>query len=223
MDGPFQKSRAFIMHRSSFLGVALLFAAAHPLVAMAQSSAAPTEQDADAARQRERRLPAYRTDLTLQDFRAHDPFIVAHEAEKAYYLYSGRPVDESGRSGVVAYKSRDLKTWEGPQVVFRVPDGIWANPTHGTWAPEVHEYRGKYYLFVTLHNRDAMLAEPPQVWHANHLRGTAVARADGPGGPFELLKTDGPHPPREFMTLDGTLYVDPAASHGWSIATNGSR
>jgi beta-xylosidase len=59
-------------------------------------------------------------------------------------------VDGKNRSGVVAYKSKDLETWEGPQIVFAVPDGLWANPAHGVWAPGIHNYRGKYYLFATL-------------------------------------------------------------------------
>lgn len=190
--------------------LAVLVVASLPQSSCGQD-ASDSEVQAESGRQSGRRgrgAPRYRSDLTLRDFRAHDPFIVAYAPEQTYYLYSGTRVDR-GRAGVVAYKSKDLRTWEGPQVVFAVPDDIWANPRHGAWAPEVHEYRGKYYLFVTLHNRDEILAKPPDVWRVNHLRGTVIARADTPAGPFELLKTDGPHPPREFMTLDGTLYVDP--------------
>ena len=47
------------------------------------------------------------------------------------------------------------------------------------------------------------------MWRENHLRGSVIAVGDSPDGPFELLTKDGPHPPRDFMTLDGTLYVDP--------------
>jgi hypothetical protein len=42
----------------------------------------------------------------------------------------------------------------------------------------------------------------------NFLRGTTVAQADSPTGPFELIGGDGPHPPRDFMTTDGTLFID---------------
>jgi beta-xylosidase len=139
----------------------------------------------------------------------HDPWILAHAPTKTYYLYtSAQRAVGIGRSGTVAYTSKDLVHWDGPVVVFVVPDGAWANPRHGAWAPEVHEYRGKYYLFTTLHNRDALLAQPPDVWKVQHLRGTVVARSDTPAGPFELLKPSGPHPPRQFMTLDGTLWID---------------
>ena len=31
-------------------------------------------------------------------------------------------------SGVITYKSKDLKTWAGPYLVFEVPNGSWADP-----------------------------------------------------------------------------------------------
>jgi hypothetical protein len=103
-----------------------------------------------------------------------------------------------------------------------------ANPRHGVWAPEVHEYKGKFYLFATLHNNDALLSAPPDVWRTNHLRGSIVAGSDSPEGPFQVLKKTGPHPPTNFMTLDGTLYVDPAGqpwmvyAHEWIQVIDGT-
>jgi len=146
----------------------------------------------------------------LADIPVHDPFILPHATDQTYYLYtSGTPhFTDLPRCGVLMYKSKNLSEWEGPYVVFTVPDGAWAHPQHGTWAPEVHEYKGKYYLFVTLHNEDAVFADVPDARRTNHLRGTSIAVADSPEGPFALLKTDGPVPPARFMTLDGTLYVD---------------
>src|SRR5271167_839106 len=93
-------------------------------------------------------IAAPQSHLALSDFYAHDPFILADPATKTYYLYTAIGARQSldGHSGVVAYKSSDLKSWTGPQLVFSVPAGIWANPTDGAWAPEVHRYRGKLYL-----------------------------------------------------------------------------
>jgi beta-xylosidase len=149
--------------------------------------------------------------LHLPDFPVHDPWILADASTKTYYLYtSASPrATHSNRFGAMAYKSKDLATWDGPYVVFQIPDGIWANPMHGAWAPEVHFYKGKYYLFITLHNNDKIFAQPPEVYQINHARGTTIAVADSPDGPFKLLKEDGPIPPANFMTLDGTFYVDP--------------
>lgn len=175
--------------------LAILLAAACPDVATGQPAPLPQEKAGET--------------LKLDEIRVHDPWILPHPESKTYYLYTGTRDPQTRRSGVKAYKSSDLKQWSGPINVFWVPDGIWANPTHGTWASEVHAYKGRYYLFVTLHNNDEVFAKPPEVWRPNHLRGTAVAVADSPEGPFELLKKSGPHPPRNFMTLDGTLHIDP--------------
>jgi hypothetical protein len=155
--------------------------------------------------------------LKLSDFYAHDPFILAYKQNKTYYLYTAAGPRQTGsnRWGVVAYESKDLASWDGPKVVFTVPDGIWANPADGAWAPEVHEYKGKYYLFVTLHNNSKLIAEPAPVTHpvyqgkpaVPHLRGTQIFISDSPEGPFELLGRNAA-PPADFMTLDGTLYVE---------------
>ncbi|HEX3358466.1 MAG TPA: glycoside hydrolase family 43 protein [Tepidisphaeraceae bacterium] len=168
--------------------------------------------------------------LRLPDFQLHDPWILADEPSKTYYLYTSASPRATGsnRFGAMAYKSKDLATWDGPYVVFQIPDGVWANPMHGAWAPEVHFYKGKYYLFITLHNNDAIIAQPPDVWKVNHKRGTTIAVADSPEGPFKLVKEDGPIPPADFMTLDGTFYVDPAGqpwmvyAHEWIQKIDGT-
>jgi hypothetical protein len=110
----------------------------------------------------------------------------------------GSPAIARRSAGVVAYNSTDLKSWNGPQLVFSVPDGIWANPTDGVWAPEVHRYRGKLYLFVTLHNNDKLLDEPVAVTHpiyqgkpaTHHLRGAQIFVADSPNGPFQTAEVN---------------------------------
>lgn len=170
--------------------------------------------------------------LALEDIPVHDPFVVAHEPTQTYYLYtSGRrlnPEDGVRRSGVVTYKSKDLKTWSGPHLVFEVPEGAWANPGHGTWAPEVHEHNGKWHLFVTLHDNDAVWQSPPEAWRDITRRGTVIAVADSPEGPFKLMNPERPHTPWDFMALDGTLYVDPAGqpwlvyAHEWVQRIDGT-
>jgi beta-xylosidase len=91
-----------------------------------------------------------RSHLALSDFYAHDPFVLADTDTKTYYVYTAIGARQSldGHAGVIAYKSSDLKSWDGTYLVFSVPDGIWANSADGAWAPEVHGYRGKWYLFV---------------------------------------------------------------------------
>ena len=154
--------------------------------------------------------PALERGLHLPDLPVHDPWILPREENKTYYLYTSARAAASGtnRAGVLTYESTNLVEWEGPRVVFLVPDGTWAKPTEGAWAPEVHRYGSKYYLFVTLHNSDRVIDQPPAAWRVTHMRGTVIAASDSPEGPFVLLQTNGPVPPADFMTLDGTFYVE---------------
>jgi beta-xylosidase len=95
------------------------------------------------------------------------------------------------------------------------PDDSWADPTFRAWAPEVHEYKGKYYLFTTLHNVQKPLpALMPS--RANFMRGTIIAVSDSLEGPFRMLKKQAPVTPANFMTLDGTLFVD-ATGKPWMV------
>ena len=54
--------------------------------------------------------------LTLKDINIRDPFIMPIEKEGVYYMYasSSQVIDGKTYGGMVAYKSKDLKTWEGP-------------------------------------------------------------------------------------------------------------
>lgn len=164
----------------------------------------------------------------LDAFRAHDPFILAEAASQTYYLYTSVTSGAlpRGQSGVVAYTSKDLQTWVGPKVVFEVPQDGWANPAHGAWAPEVHLYEGKYYLFVTLHNRDTIYTEPPQTPRVTHARATQVFVSVSPEGPFTAL-ADTPSTPEGLMTLDGTLFVEDGVPwmvycHEWIQVVDGT-
>ncbi|MDO3409799.1 glycoside hydrolase family 43 protein [Saccharibacillus sp. CPCC 101409] len=166
----------------------------------------------------------------LADIPLHDPFVLADKRTRTYYLYSGAAPRLNGvdRHGVLVYKSADLDEWEGPYVVFAVPDGVWADPQHGAWAPEVHEHGGRFYLFVTLHNEGRPLEGGPVNGYGRHWRGTAVAVSDSPEGPFELLDADAPVVPFADMTLDGTLHIDEdglpwmAYCHEWVQTIDGT-
>jgi beta-xylosidase len=149
--------------------------------------------------------------LHLTDIQVHDPWIVADQATHAYYLYTSAsaPMTVEHRGGTLMYKSPDLVTWEGPYTVFVCPDGSWADPPQRAWAPEVHAYKGKYYLLTTLHNPDHPIPkqnlDPPR---PTFMRSTIIAVSDSLAGPFKMLKLDAPTAPANFMILDGTLFVD---------------
>jgi beta-xylosidase len=166
--------------------------------------------------------------MRLPEMPLHDPFILAHKPSRTYYLYTSNRANVSGVRGVgtMAYKSKDLLNWEKPKPVFIVPETSFAR--QGGWAPEVHEYQGRYYLFTTLHNDEKTLAKPPEVPFATHVRGTIVAVSDSPDGPFVMLDEKAPVAPADFMTLDGTLFLDRAGkpwmvyAHEWVQKVDGT-
>ncbi|MBP3318026.1 MAG: family 43 glycosylhydrolase [Alistipes sp.] len=145
--------------------------------------------------------------LTLQDIYIRDPFIMPVEKEGVYYMYasSSQKIDGQTYGGMVAYKSKDLKTWEGPIRVFDVPHDNWL--TGIVWAPEVHKYKNKYYLFATL-NSDIVWKAPKEGHLAYVHRATQIFYANSPEGPFVAFDNKHPHTPLGEMCLDGTLWVE---------------
>ena len=165
---------------------------------------------------------------TMPDMPLHDPFILADAADHAYYLYTSNVPRISGMPGVgtMMYRSTDLQHWAKPVAVFVMPAGAWAKD--GGWAPEVHLYRGRYFLFTTFHDESKPIEEPPAVLLRTYRRGTMLAVSDKPEGPFQLVNPDAPVAPADFMTLDGTLYVDPKGkpwmvyAHEWIQKIDGT-
>lgn len=122
--------------------------------------------------------------MKLHDIHLRDPFILP--AEGKYYLYGS-----CGGTYFVTYISEDLEEWAGPYEVFAGQPGFWGEVDF--WAPEVHAYRGKYYLFASFKAKDTC-------------RGTSILMADTPCGPFVPLKNSA-ITPHAWECLDGTLYV----------------
>ena len=152
-------------------------------------------------------ISAQQKSLTLKDINIRDPYILPVEKEGVYYMYASSPTREDGKvyGGMVAYKSRDLKNWEGPVRVFDVPRDNWITGT--VWAPEVHKYKGKYYLFATL-NSDIKWKGDKQGHPAYTHRATQVFWSKSPEGPFLPFEEKTPFTPLDEMTLDGTLWVE---------------
>jgi beta-xylosidase len=204
-------------HRKSLLGLCLLLATAVAAPAsVAQTPAAPAAPFVPPT-----------GPMRMADMPLHDPFIVAEKESGTYYLYTSNNARLTGVRGVgtMAYTSKDLKTWDPPKVVFTLPDtGVWADA--GGWAPEVHKWRGKYWLFVTLHNDAMKLPKTSSI--DVYRRGTVLAVADTPAGPFKLVRDGEPIIAPDHMTLDGTLYVDEAGkpwavyAHEWLQTVDGT-
>lgn len=142
----------------------------------------------------------------LDDVRLRDCCVLADQETKTYYLISATArKSENGRPVVIAYTSKDLEMWEGPHVVFETPANFWAQ--RDIWAPEIHTYKGKYYLFVTFDTED-LLPEQWRQWIPRVKRGSQVLVSDSPLGPYKAFDHTRSTLPPDMMTLDGTLYVE---------------
>ena len=132
--------------------------------------------------------------MKITDIYVRDPFILTLPEENCYLLFGSDGMTCCGESGhhFDCYRSRDLVDFEDPVPAFLPPEGFWG--VRNYWAPEVHFYRGRYYMFATF----AL---------AKGNRGTAILVSDRPEGPYEPW-SDGPVTPEGWFALDGTLYVD---------------
>jgi arabinan endo-1,5-alpha-L-arabinosidase len=132
--------------------------------------------------------------IQKDNIQIRDPYIVPVPSEGMYYLFGTtdtNPWGEPGK-GFDAYRSRDLENFEGPFTVFSPPPGFWG--THDFWAPEVHLYRGRFYLFATF-TSDTLR------------RGTQILKGSSILGPYSSLRNKAVTP-SEWECLDGTLYID---------------
>lgn len=146
--------------------------------------------------------PAQAENVKLADILMRDPCILPDPASKTYYM-----IGSARGNRVRAYTSKDLATWQGPQTIFTAPPDIWGQiPIFGIWAPELHAYQGKYYLFLTFNTRNEF-PEQWRNWLPRVTRGSQVLVSDSPTGPFEPFQNRSTLPP-DMMTLDGTLWVE---------------
>lgn len=136
-----------------------------------------------------------------------DPFILEHDG--LYYLYG----TTSSESGFMAFASGDLVHWTGPLTVYRKPtDATWN--VQSFWAPEVHHYGDRFYMYYTA----ADSQDRPAI-------GVAVSKS--PLGPFVDAATK-PITPAGWETLDAHVFVDDDGqsyllySHSWTQVGAGS-
>jgi arabinan endo-1,5-alpha-L-arabinosidase len=132
--------------------------------------------------------------LTRDSIQIRDPYILAMEETRTYYLYGTTDKNCWGDhgTGFDAYRSVDLEHWEGPFEVFRPEPCFWAD--RNFWAPEVYAYGGQYVMFASFKSPD-------------RCRGTQVLVSDSPLGAFRPLSTE-PVTPPQWECLDGTLFID---------------
>ncbi len=151
----------------------------------------------------------------LPDVRIRDPHILADAESGNYYLTSSlRRSEQHPCGGVEVRTSRTWSTGDLPVPVYAVPEDNWGRA--GVWAPEMHAYRGWYYLFLT-HNSDEPLPGiapgPVCIGTLRTVRrGSQVLLSASPLGPFRVFHSR-PHLPASMMTLDGTLWIEDGAPY----------
>ncbi len=123
-----------------------------------------------------------------------DPFILVENG--IYYAYgTGVSSDDWKNTVWACYKNTSGKL-----------DGVWKltdskvyicpqSAVKNFWAPEVHRYRGKFYMFATYFSS------------ATNHRGVTILKADTPEGPFVEI-TNGHITPHDRDAIDGTFYID---------------
>lgn len=126
-----------------------------------------------------------------QQINIRDPFVVCENG--MYYLYGTRAQDFGcSTGGFDVYTGTDLENWSQPFAVF--DSQAYGLNRSVNWAPEVHRYGGRYYMFATF--------EQP-----NGNRGTYALVSDALTGPF-VPHSEGALTPPDWISLDGTLWVE---------------
>lgn len=134
---------------------------------------------------------------SIRDVHISDPFILADDKTGLYYTYvqfvdvNLFPELKQDEACFYVLKSKDLINWSVPKVCFEKKT-FWADKDY--WAPEVHMWKGRYYLISSFR------AE-------GKLRGCQALVSDSPEGPFTPVG-DKPITPEGWQCLDGTLFVD---------------
>lgn len=136
-----------------------------------------------------------------------DPFVLPFEGK--YYMYGSRVGIPNGFD---VYISEDLENWTSAKPVFEYSEGFWAETDF--WAPEVHLYHGRFYMFATFKG-------------SKRSRGTAILVSTKPDGPF-VEHSEGALTPDGWECLDGTLHVSEDGTpymvfcHEWMQIGNGT-
>lgn len=120
-----------------------------------------------------------------------DPCVVLENG--TYYMYG---------TGWQCWKNSTGKLdsgWEYLGRVVNVPEKAKDN----FWAPEVHKYKGAFYMFTTYLSSET------------GRRGCTVMKSDTPDGPFCEI-SDGHTTPADWDCIDGTFYVD-ESGQPWMI------
>lgn len=137
-----------------------------------------------------------RKNIPLDSIVLSDPFILADSKTKLYYM--------TGTGGQL-WKSKDLKSWDGPYKVAQTNPKSWMGPKPMIWAAEIHLFKNKYYYFATFTNKEIKIDTVKG--NVIERRASHVLVSNQPDGPYVPMK-DSIYLPANKPTLDGTFWVD---------------
>jgi len=158
--------------------------------------------------------------IKLADIHWRDMCIYPDPVSKTYYMVG------PGRRGVRLYTSKDLLNWYGPRQIYEAPKDVWGDvPIKSIWAPELHSYKGKYYLFLTF-DTENKLQEQWREWYPRVTRGSQILVSDSLTGPYKTFQNHSTTPV-DMMALDATLWVEDGVPymvfcHEWVQISNGA-
>jgi GH43 family beta-xylosidase len=116
-----------------------------------------------------------------------DPFILK-APDGTYYLYA-----TSAPDGFLAWSSQNLVDWKEEGYVFKRSHDSWGYQHF--WAPEVVEYKGKYYMHYTAR------------WKQNDSLRIGVAVSESPTGPF-IDALNQPMFDFGYACIDANIFID---------------
>ena len=123
-----------------------------------------------------------------------DPFVLVDDG--VYYLYGTGVSNEDWDRTVWDCYVNNSGTLTGNWT--KVQNRIYQKPLNAQkqfWAPEVHKYKGAYYMLASYFSSKT-----------GH-RGTSILKAPSPTGPFIEI-SNGQITPHHIDAIDGTFYVD---------------
>ena len=129
--------------------------------------------------------------MNLSQINIRDPFVLYENGR--FYMYGTRAADFGRKTGGFdVYVSENLSEWNSPVECF--DSEKYGLNREVNWAPEVHKYGGRYYMFASFTRE-------------NGLRGTYSLAAESPLGPFYPC-SEGALTPEKWECIDGTFYCE---------------
>ena len=156
--------------------------------------------------------------ISLDSMSMSDPYILADDATKTYYL--------TGSGGCI-YKSKDLKSWTGPYGAYDVR-GTWMEGINFVAAAEIHHINGKYYYAATFGDRKELVDVIPRRYNV-YRHQTMILESEKADGPYKPLNPDPNYDylPHSWDIIDGTIWHENGVpffvfSHEWMQTVDGT-